>query len=82
MHAIKEAIIAREHDKEAEVSFSGWISGRLARASRSTEIGGPEAGIQYIRSRVAEITEDRIHIPSSGTKIPRSGRSSIFRWTW
>ena len=78
MHAIKEAIIAREHDTEAEVLMFGMDIRAVGKGFEEyRNRGGREAGIQYIRSRVAEITRGRrSSIPSSGTKTPRSARST------
>jgi heterodisulfide reductase subunit A-like polyferredoxin len=60
MHAIKEAIIAREHDAEVEVFLFGMDIRAVGKGFEEyRNRGGREAGIQYIRSRVAEITQDR-----------------------
>ena len=60
MHAIKEAIIAREHDAEVEVLLFGMDIRAVGKGFEEyRNRGGREAGIQYIRSRVAEITQDR-----------------------
>ena len=59
MHAIKEAIIAREHDPEVEVLFFGMDIRAVGKGFEEyRNRGGREAGIQYIRSRVAEITQN------------------------
>ena len=64
MHAIKEAIIAREHDKEAEVFIFGMDIRAVGKGFEEyRNRGGREAGVQYIRSRVAEITQDGDHTP-------------------
>lgn len=64
MHAIKEAIIALEHDREAEVYVFGMdirAVGKNFEEYRNR--GASEAGIRFIRSRVAEIIEDKNHGP-------------------
>jgi heterodisulfide reductase subunit A-like polyferredoxin len=64
MHSIKEAIIAREHDAEAEVLIFGMdirAVGKNFEEYRNR--GAHEVGLQFIRSRVAEITEDKNHGP-------------------
>jgi len=60
MHAIKEAIIAREHDHEAQVSIFGMDIRAVGKGFEEyRNRGAKEAGLNYIRSRVAEITEDK-----------------------
>jgi heterodisulfide reductase subunit A-like polyferredoxin len=64
MHSIKEAIIAREHDAAAEVFIFGMdirAVGKNFEEYRNR--GANEVGLQFIRSRVAEITEDKNHGP-------------------
>lgn len=64
MHSIKEAIIAREHDADAEVFVFGMdirAVGKGFEEYRNRAAG--EAKVDYIRSRVAEITEERDHTP-------------------
>jgi len=62
MHAIKEAIIAREHDKESEVYIFGMDIRAVGKGFEEYKLrGAHEAGIQYVRSRVAEITEGKNH---------------------
>ena len=60
MYSIKDAMLAREHDKEAE----GYIFHTDFRNvgkwfQRYENKGKEEYGINYIRSRVGEITEDK-----------------------
>ncbi len=62
MHSVKEAIIAREHDREAEVYIFGMDIRAIGKGfeeyrNRSER----EAGVHYVRSRVAEITEKEDH---------------------
>jgi len=64
MHSIKEAIIAREHDSAAEVFIFGMdirAVGKNFEEYRNR--GAHEVGVHFIRSRVAEITEDKNHGP-------------------
>lgn len=64
MHAIKEAIIAREHDPKAEVFIFGMDIRAVGKGFEEyRNRGAMEAGVQYIRSRVAEVVEDRDHNP-------------------
>ena len=64
MHSSKQAVLAAEHDPDAEsyVFYSDFrASGKgfreyVARAER-------EYGVRYVRSRVARITEDEAHNP-------------------
>jgi heterodisulfide reductase subunit A-like polyferredoxin len=64
MHAIKESIIAREHDPKAEVFIFGMDIRAVGKGFEEyRNRGGRESGIQYVRSRVAEIAEDRDHNP-------------------
>jgi heterodisulfide reductase subunit A len=58
MHAIKEAIIAKEHEKESEIYFFGMDIRAVGKGFEEYKNrGGRNSGIQYIRSRVAEITQ-------------------------
>jgi heterodisulfide reductase subunit A len=59
MHAIKEAIIAREHDAHVQVFLFGMDIRAVGKGFEEyRNRGAREAGIQYIRSRIAEITEN------------------------
>ncbi|MDM8551483.1 FAD-dependent oxidoreductase [Desulfobacterales bacterium HSG2] len=59
MHSIKEAIIAREHDSEVEVSVFGMDIRAVGKGFEEyRNRGARKSGIRYIRSRVAEITEN------------------------
>lgn len=64
MHATKEAMLAREHDSKAE-SFIFYTDFRAFGKGFQKYIkrGEEEYGIKYIRSRVAEITEDEEQNP-------------------
>jgi heterodisulfide reductase subunit A len=64
MHAIKEAIIAKEHDRDAQVYILGMDIRAVGKGFEEyRNRGANEAGIQFIRSRVAEITEEKGHTP-------------------
>jgi len=64
MHAIKEAIIAREHDRDAQVYIFGMDIRAVGKGFEEyRNRGAKEAGVHYIRSRVAEITEGKDHTP-------------------
>jgi heterodisulfide reductase subunit A-like polyferredoxin len=58
MHAIKEAIIAHEHETETKVTVFGMDIRAVGKGFEEyRNRGAREAHIEYIRSRVAEITE-------------------------
>ncbi len=58
MHAIKEAIIAKEHEPESEIFLFGMDIRAVGKGFEEfRNRGARNAGIQYIRSRVAEITK-------------------------
>jgi heterodisulfide reductase subunit A len=59
MHAIKEAIIAREHEPETE-SYIFYMDLRtVGKGFEEYKVRGAEvSGLKYIRGRVAEITQD------------------------
>ena len=64
MHAIKEAIIAKEHDRDAQVFMLAMDIRAVGKGFEEyRNRGATESGIHYIRSRVAEITEDKDHTP-------------------
>jgi heterodisulfide reductase subunit A-like polyferredoxin len=64
MHAIKEAIIAKEHDRACQVYMLAMDIRAVGKGFEEyRNRGAMESGIHYIRSRVAEITEDRDHTP-------------------
>ncbi len=59
MYAIKDAMLAREHDEEAEsyIFYSDFrVMGKRYQQYRLR--GAEDYGINYIRGRVAEVTED------------------------
>ncbi len=59
MHSIKQAIMAREHDHDAQ-SYIFYMDLRtVGKGFEETKLRGAERrGLTYIRSRVAEITQD------------------------
>ena len=58
MHAIKEGIIAHEHDTETKVTVFGMDIRAVGKGFEEyRNRGAREAHIEYVRSRVAEITE-------------------------
>ncbi len=64
MHAIKEAVIAREHDPKAEAYIFGMdirAVGKNFEEYRNRAEN--EAGVKFIRSRVAEVGETGNHNP-------------------
>ena len=63
MHAVKEAIIGLEHDKEAEVYIFGMDIRAVGKNFEEYRNRGAGSGIKFIRSRVAEIFEDKDHTP-------------------
>ncbi|MEW5726007.1 MAG: CoB--CoM heterodisulfide reductase iron-sulfur subunit A family (seleno)protein, partial [Thermodesulfobacteriota bacterium] len=75
MHAIKEAIIAREHDPEVEVFFLGMdvrATGKGFEEYRNR--GAREAGIRFIRGRAAEVVQDGAPRPVVWYEDTRLGR--------
>ncbi len=64
MHAIKEAMIAREHEPETE-SYIFYMDLRtVGKGFEEYKVRGHKvSGHQYIRGRVAEIVEDEEHNP-------------------
>jgi heterodisulfide reductase subunit A len=58
MHSIKEAIIAYEHEPETRSVIFGMDIRAVGKGFEEYKIrGGNQAGITYVRGRVAEITE-------------------------
>ena len=58
MHSIKEAIIAREHEPRTNSFVFGMDIRAVGKGFEEYKVrGGNESGIEYIRGRVAEITE-------------------------
>jgi len=63
MHAVKEAIIGLEHDRDAEVYIFGMDIRAVGKNFEEYRNRGAGSGIKFIRSRVAEIYEDKDHTP-------------------
>jgi heterodisulfide reductase subunit A len=64
MHSIKEAIIAREHDPQGEVYILGMDIRAVGKGFEEyRNRGAEESGVRFIRSRLAEITENAEHSP-------------------
>jgi heterodisulfide reductase subunit A len=60
MHAIKEAIIAKEHDPHAHLYIFGMDIRAVGKGFEEyRNRGARNVGIQYIRTRVAEITQNK-----------------------
>lgn len=59
MHSIKQAIMAREHDRETD-SYIFYMDLRtVGKGFEETKVRGAEVwGLKYVRSRVAEIVQD------------------------
>jgi heterodisulfide reductase subunit A len=59
MHSVKEAMIANEHDREVQSSIFCMDLRAVGRGFEEYKLrGGLQANIEYVRGRVAEITED------------------------
>ncbi len=64
MHAIKEAIIAHEHDNDTHSVIFGMDIRAVGKGFEEYKIrGGNQSNISYKRSRVAEITKDENERP-------------------
>jgi len=63
MHSVKEAIIAREHDRDADISIFGMDIRAVGKGFEEYRNRAEAAGIKFVRSRVAEITENAAHNP-------------------
>ena len=58
MHSIKEAIIAHEHEPETQSTIFGMDIRAVGKGFEEYKLrGGNKSGINYMRGRVAEITE-------------------------
>lgn len=59
MHSVKEAMIANEHDRDVRSSIFCMDLRAVGRGFEEYKLrGGKQANIDYVRGRVAEITED------------------------
>ena len=64
MHSVKEAMIANEHDRDVHSSIFCMDLRAVGRNFEEYKLrGGLQANIEYVRGRVAEITEDEAHNP-------------------
>ena len=64
MHSVKEAMIANEHDREVNSSIFFMDLRAVGRGFEEYKLrGGLQANIEYVRGRVAEITEDEAKNP-------------------
>ena len=64
MHSIKEAIIAHEHESETTSTIFGMDIRAVGKGFEEYKIrGGNRSNINYVRGRVAEITEDAYRNP-------------------
>ena len=64
MHSVKEAMIAHEHDAEVRSSIFCMDLRAVGRGFEEYKVrGGKQSNIEYVRGRVAEITEDEAHNP-------------------
>jgi heterodisulfide reductase subunit A len=61
MHSIKEALIAREHDPTAEVYIFGMDIRAVGKGFEEYRNRAANAGIAFVRSRVAEVSEKADH---------------------
>ena len=64
MHSVKEAIIAKEHEPRTTSLVFGMDIRAVGKGFEEYKVrGGQNSGIEYIRGRVAEITEGPDHNP-------------------
>ena len=64
MHSVKEAMIANEHDREVQSSIFCMDLRAVGSGFEEYKLrGGLQANIEYVRGRVAEITEDEAKNP-------------------
>ena len=64
MHSVKEAMIANEHDRDVHSSIFCMDLRAVGRNFEEYKLrGGLQANIDYVRGRVAEITEDEAKNP-------------------
>jgi heterodisulfide reductase subunit A len=63
MHSIKEALIAREHDPAAEIYIFGMDIRAVGKGFEEYRNRAAGAGITFVRSRVAEVSEKADHSP-------------------
>jgi heterodisulfide reductase subunit A len=64
MHSVKEAMIANEHDRAVHSTIFCMDLRAVGRGFEEYKVrGGLQANIEYVRGRVAEITEDEAKNP-------------------
>jgi heterodisulfide reductase subunit A-like polyferredoxin len=63
MHSIKEALIAREHDSSAEIYIFGMDIRAVGKGFDEYRNRAADAGITFVRSRIAEVSEKADHSP-------------------
>ena len=63
MHSIKEALIAREHDPAAQIYIFGMDIRAVGKGFEEYHNRAADAGITFVRSRVAEVSEKTDHSP-------------------
>jgi heterodisulfide reductase subunit A len=64
MHSVKEAMIANEHDRDVHSTIFCMDLRAVGRGFEEYKVrGGMQANIEYVRGRVAEITEDEVKNP-------------------
>ncbi|MHC1729591.1 MAG: 4Fe-4S binding protein [Syntrophobacteraceae bacterium] len=64
MHSVKEAMIANEHDRDVHSSIFCMDLRAVGRGFEEYKLrGGKQANIDYVRGRIAEITEDEAKNP-------------------
>jgi len=63
MHSIKEALIAREHDSSAQITIFGMDIRAVGKGFEEYRNRAEDAGITFIRTRVAEVAEKADHSP-------------------
>ena len=63
MHSIKEALIALEHDATAKIYIFGMDIRAVGKGFDEYRNRAADAGITFVRSRVAEVSEKADHSP-------------------
>lgn len=81
MHSVKEAMIANEHDRDVRSSIFCMDLRAVGRGFEEYKLrGGMQANIEYVRGRVAEITEDETKSPVVWyeSTVDRQVKSQVF----
>ena len=76
MHSIKEALIAREHDPTAEIYIFGMDIRAVGKGFEEYRIRAANAGVTFVRSRIAEVSETADHSPVLWFEDTKSARSA------